>query len=81
MEGKHFARTYEDAVKFGRMLRQFEQDDGPTHVLRVKFSEDADVRCYDDHADRIGPGYLATTEALDQIVSVEDCGLLPLEEG
>jgi hypothetical protein len=70
MEGKHFAETYPDAVRFGRMLQQFEEDGGPCHVLRVTFHDVADIPCHDERADRIGPAYLASANAL---------GVLPLE--
>jgi len=77
MEGKHFTNTYDHAVRFGRMLQELDQDAGPSHILRVEFDEEADVRCYDELADRIGPGYFASDEALEHILDVTDCGLLP----
>jgi hypothetical protein len=80
MEGKHFAGSHEHAARFGRMLRQFEGAEAPCRVLRVVFDQDADIRCHDERADRIGPAYLASSDALEHVVCVEDCGLLPSEE-
>ncbi|MGD0679857.1 MAG: hypothetical protein ABSC94_31120 [Polyangiaceae bacterium] len=79
MEGKHLWSCYEHAEAFGRLLQQG-LDPAEFHVLEVQFSPGADVPCYNQRQDGIGPAHFADEEALKFVSKIRKVVTIPKRE-
>ncbi len=71
MEGKHLWGSQEDAVAFGRVV-QARLDPAEFHVLEVSFGAAAQVACYNEKQDAIGPAYFANEETLKLVAEIRE---------